>query len=349
MSNHSPLYPLCFDPIYKEKVWGGRNLTKIGRSLPGGDENAIGESWELVDLGTTMASGGGGGSERSVVTNGPLTGKTLHELMQSHGPGIMGDVPPSELGEFPLLVKFLDANENLSVQVHPSPQYAEDNPGAFLKSECWYIVDRQPGAKIYKGIKEGVTPAEFQAALEANSVEALVPLMVAIEVQPGECHFLPSGTCHALGEGVLVAEVQTPSDTTYRVFDWGRTGRELHIEQAMACIHFGPAQVDRYEVNGIINGPDVTTRRLIQCEYFALDEITAPNGYTQACDHDEPFVWTVLEGEGELTCDAGVDVTIQQGQTLLLPPGMTGCELKVTKDMKWLESSFPQARHTQIA
>jgi mannose-6-phosphate isomerase len=252
--------------MFYEKVWGGRRIEGY-KSLPAGKQ--IGESWELADLGATSASGAGGGEARSVISNGPLKGKTLSNALGMWGDGLLpamkllkppaGEAqvpavpqpaaegappappPPAAAGAFPLLIKFLDASDNLSVQVHPSAEYAKNNPGAHLKTECWYIMQAEPGSKIYKGLRPGVTREKFEAAARAND-PTIVDMLGAIPATVGDCHYLPSGTPHALGKGVVVAEVQTPSDTTFRVYDWGREGRELHIDQALACINFGGQQ-----------------------------------------------------------------------------------------------------------
>ena len=266
----SPLYPLKFEPIYKEKVWGGRTLKKLGHALPGDDDALIGESWELADLGQTSVSGGGGGQERSVITNGPLTGSTIQDAMSRFGTSLMGRLKPTEHGGFPILVKFLDAQSNLSVQVHPSPTYAQAHPEAHLKSEAWYIIDAEPDAVIYKGVQDGVTPEQFRDAIDAGTVE---DLLIKVPAKSGDCHYLPSGTCHALGSGILVAEVQTPSDTTFRVYDWGRTDRELHIEQAMQCIRWGPPDVTAFEQRSHIAGMFTTVTRLVTCEHFRIEKV----------------------------------------------------------------------------
>ncbi|MFP4144009.1 MAG: type I phosphomannose isomerase catalytic subunit [Phycisphaeraceae bacterium] len=339
------LYPLKFEPIYKEKVWGGRTLERLGRSLPGDAETKIGESWELADLGQTSASGGGGGAERSKIANGPLAGRTLHELMERFGPLLLGDLQPNAFGEFPLLLKFLDARQNLSVQVHPRPEYAEAHDDAFLKSEAWYIIDAEPGAVIYKGIEEGVTPEQFREAIEKNEVE---PLMIKVPVHAGDCHYLPSGTCHALGAGVLVAEVQTPSDTTFRVYDWGRTGRELHVDQAMASMHFGPARTQDNEKLAMLRSNSTTLFRLVSCDYFRIDKVEASAGHAQEVAYDQPVLWMVLRGEAKITSEGG-DTDLAAGDTLLIPPAMRGGRFEVAEDTIWLEVSFPQATPTQIA
>ena len=341
-----PIYPLTFKPIYKEKVWGGRTLEKLGRTLPGDSNTLIGESWELADLAQTSVSGGGGGAERSVIANGPLAGKTLADAIREAGADLLGGLTLTPDGGFPILLKFLDARQHLSVQVHPSPAYAEKHSDAFLKSEAWYILAAELDAVIYKGVKPGVTPQQFREAIEQNRVE---PLLITVPVKPGDCHYLPSGTCHALGEGVLVAEVQTPSDTTFRVYDWGRTGRELHVDQAIECIDFGPPDVSRYELNTKVQGEFADITRLVACEYFRIDRYQVDQAQDQALSYSQPVVWMVLEGNGSISCDGAPDVTFGRGQTLYIPPGMRNGKLRMDAGTTWLEVTFPQADPPSIA
>lgn len=232
-----PPSPLPLLPILMPKVWGGRRLATLGKSLPDGP---VGESWELADLGATTASGGGGQAARSPIATGPLAGQTLHDALTAWGRALLGDATPSSEGNFPLLVKYLDAREHLSVQVHPDAAYAAAHPGANLKTESWYIVAAEPGAELFIGLQPGTTRDDLARAIADGTVPRIMRSRPAV---PGECHTLPSGTVHALGAGVLVAEVQTPSDTTYRLYDWtreyDRPVRELHIEQALACASFG--------------------------------------------------------------------------------------------------------------
>ena len=344
------LYPLKFAPIYKQKVWGGRTLQGLGRDLPGDEATPIGESWELVDLATTSTSGGGGGAERSVVTNGPLAGESLTQIIKSHGPALLGDLPLSDDGGFPLLLKYLDASQNLSVQVHPSPAYAAEHDDAYLKSEAWYVVAAKPGAVIYKGIREGVTPSQLREAIRTNTDEAVVPLMIEVPVKPRDCHYVPSGTCHALGAGILVAEVQTPSDTTYRVYDWGRKGRELHVDQALECIHFGPPDVSRHELfTDIGSGDGLAVQRLVSCEFFRIDRVDAAAGVTDAAGGAEPVLWMMLDGQGDLDCGDGKPLPIAAGETLLIPPGLGDTQVRAGTDLRWLEVGFPQAEARQLA
>ena len=308
-------YPLRFEPILKEKVWGGTRLVRYGKTLP--DGALVGESWEVADLAATSASGAGGGAARSVITNGPLAGRTLHDAMDEWGVGLMGDAKPSADGAFPLLVKLLDAREHLSVQVHPSPEYAAAHPDAHLKTECWYVLEAEPGGVIYKGVKPGVTRERFEAALREGAGEGVVPLLDSVPAVPGEMHNLPSGTVHALGAGVLVAEVQTPSDTTFRVYDWaaeyGRAGRELHVEQALACIDFGAAPP-------ATSLGDAQSARLVTTEFFTVDVVRLGNGQWAMGNGEEgPVVVMVLEGEAAVG-----ELTLGRGATALVPAAWDG-------------------------
>ncbi len=306
-------YPLVFEPILMEKVWGGTRLDKFGKKLPAGKK--IGESWELADLAATSASGGGGGEARSVITNGLMKGKTLHEAVKEWSRDLMGGVKLSASGGFPLLVKFLDAAENLSVQVHPSPAYAAANEGANLKTECWYILHAEPGAVIYKGIKPGVTKEKFAAHITDGSVASD---MISVPAVVGECHNLPSGTCHALGAGVLVAEVQTPSDTTFRVFDWGRKGRELHVRQALECIDFGPAPSAAKLPKGKVSG------QLVGTEFFKVHEsFLAAGGVVPLGESaDGPRVLMVLSGSVSIRAGRDEPVAVGAGTTALVPAAL---------------------------
>ena len=309
-------YPLILEPILKEKVWGGRGLERMGKVLPPGIN--IGESWELADLASTSASGGGGGSAFSIISNGELKGKKIGDAAQSWGKELMGEVPLSPSGGFPLLVKYLDAQENLSVQVHPSIAYCKKHAEANLKTECWYILDSKPGSVIYKGLRAGVTREDFERELRQGDGAGVVKLLEAVPAVKGECHNLPSGTVHALGAGVLVAEVQTPSDTTFRVYDWGRIGRELHVEQSMECITFDRAR----DATKMKAGEAVS--RLVTTGYFELDQINVPAGRMFVCsegvigDASRPQVLMILEGSGVLGSDA-----LQAGQTVLVPASAT--------------------------
>jgi mannose-6-phosphate isomerase len=227
--------PLVFEPLFMERVWGGRRLESLyGKHLP--SAAVIGESWEIVDR----------PEAQSVVHEGPLRGQTLHQLWCNQREAIFGTVPgPSRTGtsRFPILAKLLDAQENLSLQVHPPAALAK-KLGGESKSELWYVADAAPKARIYAGLKKGTTRAVFEKALEQGKVEQHLH---SLEVAAGDAIFLPSGRLHALGAGSLLVEIQENSDTTYRVFDWNRAKkrgapRKMHIPQAMQCIDFDDSE-----------------------------------------------------------------------------------------------------------
>lgn len=314
-------YPLFFRPIFKDKVWGGRALEALGKTLPPGN---IGESWELVDLASTSASGGGGGAEHSVIENGEFAGKPISEAIRQWGPELLGETKLSPAGAFPLLVKFLDAREHLSIQVHPSPDYAAANRHCHLKTECWYVLatNKVNGQEpvIFKGLKPGVTRADLEAAVKDETVPDVMQSYPAIV---GECHNLPSGTIHALGAGVVVAEVQTPSDTTFRVYDWakeyGRKGRELHIGQTLACTDFGaPPPTARL-------GIGQSAARLVTTDFFRLDEWRLRAGETVrfSARPNLAHVVMMLRGTASLNTADAQPLRIEAGRTILLPASLT--------------------------
>ena len=336
------LYPLKFKPRLVEKMWGGRKIeTVLGKPLPA--DKPIGESWELYDFPPGVVDNSPDWVSAEVA-NGPLAGRTLHSLVAEFGTELTGNVPLAGQGQFPILIKFLDAREDLSVQVHPPQAYADAHPGAHLKSEAWYVVENDPGARILKGLKPGVTREAFRQAVDRGESAQLIQ---SIPVKPGHCHYLPSGTVHALGAGILAAEVQTPSDTTFRVFDFNRldpsTGkpRTLHVEQAMECIDFTgaqPAQPPRSHVAGFFT----TVTRLVTCPYFKLEKVRMTEGIEEPVPYDQPVVWIVLEGQAEVRVDGVKESTrFTRGETVLLPAGMKNPIIKTMTDCVWLEVTFP--------
>ncbi len=230
MSTLNLTQPLVFEPIFMERVWGGRRLESLyGKALP--SAALIGESWEIVDR----------PEAQSVVHEGPLRGKSLHQLWCEHRAAIFGEVPESP--RFPILCKLLDARENLSVQVHP-PKGIAEKLGGESKAELWFVADAAPKARIYAGFKKGAAPEKFTKAIEEGRVEKYLH---CLEVKAGDAIFLPSGRLHALGAGNVIVEIQENSDTTYRVYDWDRSTkrhspREMHISQAMQCLDFGDVE-----------------------------------------------------------------------------------------------------------
>ncbi len=225
MSKFNLASPLTFSPIFMERVWGDRRLeTELGKQLP--PNKRIGESWEIVDR----------PEAQSVVRDGSPRRKTLHELWTQHRQEIFGDVPDAP--RFPLLLKLLDANERLSLQVHPTEKVAA-KLGGEPKTEFWYVAAAQPDAELLLGFEEAMTRGQFEEALRSGTVAQYVH---RIRVKTGDAMFLPAGRLHAVGAGNLLVEIQQNSDTTYRVFDWNRAGnakpRQLHVDQALQCIDF---------------------------------------------------------------------------------------------------------------
>ncbi len=217
--------PVVFEPIFKERIWGGRDLASFGKKLPA--NKRIGESWEIVDR----------PEAQSIVRAGPLAGRSLHDLWVNFREELFGRIrdPP----RFPLLIKLLDAQEKLSLQVHPPPEIAE-SLGGEAKTEFWYVVAAEPNAEIFVGFRKSTTRDQFENALNSGTVADCVH---AIRMKSGDAMFLPSGRFHAIGAGNLLVEVQQNSDTTYRVFDWNRVDdqgerRQLHMGQALQCIDF---------------------------------------------------------------------------------------------------------------
>lgn len=326
------LYPLKFEQKLLEKVWGGRRLAEIGRVLPEDINVRIGESWELVDMDAVS----------SVVANGPLQGQTLKQIISKFGAKLTGNLEMGEDGRFPLLVKYLDAATNLSVQVHPDKAYAEAHPDVKLKSEAWYVIEADKDSVIYRGLKAGISSDIFKSHVGGNS-DKLVDDLLTLPARAGDFYFLPSGTCHALGAGVMVLEIQTPSDTTFRLYDWGRTERELHIEQALACMDYGPPDVRRNEKRSHIGGVFTTVSKICSCEHFLIEKVRMIEGFGQEIPYDRPAVWVVLEGAGVISnTPALVDVPFGQWDVILIPAGMDEARVDLLADTVWLDIQFPR-------
>lgn len=324
------LYPLKFRPILKPKVWGGTRLAAIGRGDVTESDGPIGESWELVDLPDAC----------SVVANGPLAGHPLHDVIAATGSDLLGNLPLTAEGGFPLLVKFLDIEQMLSVQVHPDATYCASHPDARLKSEAWFIIDSDENARLYRGLRDGVDADTFREHIENNTC---VDDLRELRVKPNACYYLPAGTCHAAGGGMLVAEIQTPSDTTFRVYDWGRTDRTLHLDEAMECMSLGAADVGECERRTHVAGFFTTVSRLLRCDHFQIEKVRMSEAYEQEIPYDRPAVWIVLEGKGAITnTPAGVDVPFGAYDVMLIPAGMHESRVSLDADTVWLDVQFPR-------
>jgi mannose-6-phosphate isomerase len=322
-----PLIPVSFEPLFKPKPWGGRRLAELlAKPLPASER--VGESWELVSL---------PGNE-SRVRGGPLAGRALSELVAAWEADLLGDAALID-GRFPLLIKFLDACENLSVQVHPKPDGRGGPPG--VKHEAWYVISADPGAKLYIGLKAGVGPADVA---RVTNTPAMVDVLRVWDAQPGQCFYLPSGTLHALGGGLVVAEIQTPSDVTYRAYDWGRTDstgrpRELHIPQAIANIRYDITEQMIAQPATPVAGPAGATTLLTQCERFTLDLLDNPPD-AFSCPPGTMRVWIVLAGTVRVVCDA-LTGTFSRGDVALLPAGCGDLRAHPTPDWRCIEARIP--------
>jgi mannose-6-phosphate isomerase len=297
-------YPLKFEPIYKQRIWGGQKLRDVfGKDMPAGQK--IGESWELADL----------PEDKSVIANGELAGLTLHSAIEQYPKEITGN--ENFRLPFPLLIKILDAEDVLSVQVHPDPETCRRMGKGEPKTECWYIIAAEPGAVIYKGLKKGVTKEKFAEAIEKGTV---AEMLVKVPAKVGECHFLPAGTAHAIGPGLLIAEIQTPSDTTYRVFDWNRVddagnARELHIAEALESIHFDQSSDELFVT---------TIGLLVNSEYFKIDKGHQGKNCELLLAHGKMKTLIVLSGHGTILSAGGDIVEYKAGDCLLVPAAYEG-------------------------
>ena len=327
MDEHEP-HILRLDPVLVPKPWGGRRLATFGKTLP--DDGPYGESWDVADLPAGVVTTGA--RSRSVVAGGPLRGAALRDVIAAWGRDLLGSAAATPEGDFPLLFKLLDAHEHLSVQVHPDTAYASTDPSVAVKTESWYIVDAEPGAMIYKDVLPGVTIDDVAAAA---GTPAMVELLQPVPAEPGAFHHLPAGLLHALGAGVLVAEPQTPSDTTFRLYDWtveyGRAPRALHLEQAVAALRIDPDGAFSLDP-----ADDAGSRRLIAHDHYWMVEHSLVSGSGPLGDDDELRIVTVLDGEAELSHRNSV-TRLATGDTAVVPAAIVSDVEVATTMATWLE------------
>ena len=316
------LYPFVFEPIFKDRIWGGRELERLyAKHLPA--NQPIGESWEISDR----------PGDASVIANGPLAGKDLRWLMENHSDDLLGSArAPGD--RFPLLVKILDARDKLSLQVHPSAESAVKYGGE-PKTEMWYFTRAEPWSEIFAGLRRGVTRAEFEQKLSAGTV---ADCFHRIPVRQGDALFLPSGRVHALGAGVVLFEVQQNSDTTYRVFDWNRAGldgkpRELHIPQAMASIDFTDFEPGLTST-AVVHGPNYTTRVIVANPLFKVNEITLRDRDYALPRTPRPQIIGLVSGQVAVS-DGRNSVELSPGRFCLVPASLRTAKISTT----W-QSSF---------
>ena len=320
------LYPFKFVPILKTLVWGGAAIAPYKGIET--DQKNIGESWELSGV---------KGNE-SVVVNGPLAGKSIAELVQEYKGELVGKHVYENTGdEFPLLIKFIDAHSDLSIQVHPNDELAAlRHNGSKGKTEMWYVVAAQEGAHLLAGLSKSITPEEYAARVADGSI---TEVLARHEVHPGDVFFLPAGRIHAICGGCFIAEIQQTSDITYRLYDYGRLGldgkpRQLHTELAKDAIDYKVYDNYRTPYTPLKN----EEVELVSCRYFTTSvyDLTLP--YARDLSEIDSFVVVMcLEGEGSLQVDGGT-VAVRQGETVLIPASADDLCLIPESSMKVLTS-----------
>jgi mannose-6-phosphate isomerase len=305
------LYPLKFYEILKAKIWGGRAIeAAFSKVLPPGEK--MGESWEVSDHFDDV----------SVVRNGALEGMRLRELWRGSPKEVLGEaVAAAKPREFPLLVKFIDASEILSVQVHPDQEYAKrkDPKGESGKNEAWYVVAAEEGSYLVAGLKKGVSRDDFKRATKDGGVESCLN---KVKVKAGDVVHVASGTVHAIGKGILIWEVQQTSDATYRIWDWGRMGadgkpRELHVDDALSVIDFARGPVGTVAPSKVED--DRCERSVLdKCESFVIERLDCEKRFAEQSAPGRFFIFTCISGSGSILSD-GDRCPYAAGDTILVP------------------------------
>jgi mannose-6-phosphate isomerase len=311
------LYPLKFTPIYKERIWGGTKLqTQFGKDL-GGKEN-IGESWELSAVEENV----------SVVSNGFLEGNDLQEMIEIYMGDLVGEKVFEKFGmEFPLLIKLIDANDDLSIQVHPNDEVARERHNAFGKTEMWVALDDSENPKLISGFNQDTDKETFLKKLNDNTLPELFNYE---QVKKGDVFFVPAGRVHAICSGNLIAEIQQTSDITYRIYDYDRkdnegNGRELHLEESLDVIDYSKVKAPKVACENIDNMPV----ELASCDYFTTNRlvITKPIGRDYYA-LDSFVIYICTEGSCEVGEPDGIKEVMKKGDTLLIPAALNSIELK---------------------
>jgi len=310
---NSKLYPLQFNPILKERIWGGTKLqTVLNKPI---SSKITGESWELSTV----------EGDISIVSNGNLVGKSLTEIINEYPIELLGKNVYNRFGkQFPLLFKFLDAREDLSIQVHPNDELARKRHNSFGKTEMWYIMQADENARIIVGFKEDSNAEEYVKNLENKTV---LSLLNDVEVHAGDVFFLETGTVHAIGAGLVVAEIQQTSDITYRIYDFDRVDangktRELHVDLALKAINYKTTQAKR-DYSKIQN----ESNAIVDCSYFTTNIIPLDGQISVNKNGDSFTVYMCIDGNFELLCEEKI-YSYKKGDTVLIPAALTKYYLK---------------------
>lgn len=315
-------YPIKFAPILKEKIWGGTKLNTVLDKVS--NQENIGESWEISSV----------KNNESIVVNGEFTGKTLKELIKKYKYELVGNVVYKTFkNNFPLLIKFIDAKTDLSVQLHPNDILAQKRHNSYGKTEMWYIMQAEESSRLILGFNNGITPSDYQHHLKEKT---LPNILNEVTVSEGDTFFIPTGTIHAIGKGVMLAEIQQTSDITYRVYDWDRkdaTGksRTLHKREALEAINFG-FKGEKMVYDKVEN----KSNPLVSCNYFTTNymHITS-NKEISNKDKDSFVIYMCIEGEAVLNGYEFVE-TIKFGETILIPASLKQFDI-ITENVKLLE------------
>lgn len=325
------LYPLTFEPLLKEIIWGGQDIRPFKGLEP--NEQKIGESWEISHVDDNY----------SVVAQGELRGENLDTLFRQYGARLVGESVLKRFPErFPLLIKFIDAQDNLSIQVHPDDTLGMARHNSFGKTEMWYVVKASPEAKLYSGFSKQSSPEDYVQRIAEGTI---MDVMQEYQVEAGNVFFLPAGRVHAIGAGCFVAEIQQTSNITYRIYDYDRRDaqgntRELHTELAKDAIDYTLHDSYRTDYTPIKNEPT----HLVKCQYFETNLLDLDSPLSRDWSALDSFViYIVMEGKLSLTDDAGHTLELKQGQSVLLPAEAKGVTLRPEGSCKLMETYIPEA------
>lgn len=308
------MYPIKLKPAFKDYLWGGTRLRDdFGKDC---DFDKIAESWEL----SCHKDG------NSVVADGEFAGLTLAQYIEKKGKSVLG-TNCEKFENFPILIKLIDAKDNLSVQVHPNNEYAQRVEGEYGKTEMWYVVDCDEGASLLYGFKHNITKEEFRERIENNT---LLEVTNSVPVKKGDVFFIEAGTLHAIGKGILIAEIQQNSNTTYRIYDYGRVGadgkpRQLHIDKAVDVTNLCPAKP--YPQSEPVDMGGWTKKRLAKCEYFTVDVINVDTSAALEADKSSFVNILVLDGGCVLSSEGNDAVELKKGDSVFIPAGLGKFEL----------------------
>ena len=319
------MYLIEFDEISKEVIWGGNSLSTV-YSKPFDKDKTIGESWEICDL----------PNDNNVVSNGELKGKTLSSLVKEYGSKLLGTKYKENY--FPLLIKLIDAKDKLSIQVHPDEEYANKRHNKHGKNEMWYVMDTYGNAKLLIGLKENVTKEDLKKAIDNK--ENIEDMFNYFDIKKGDAFYIPSGCIHAILGNVIIAEIQTPSDVTYRLYDWNRVdkngkSRELHIEDSFNVIKNINAFSLKSSKNNKIKTNTLEINTVFTNDYFTTEEYIISGDYTSKTNEESFEIIIVLEGDG--TIESSVNsIDLKIGKTVLVPASLGDYTIKSSKGMKFL-------------